>query len=753
MSDKDIADLFVGHRSMNRRLVSLKDLISNNPEYARLASNPFLNQIYSMLEDKPVFANGRELSDRPGFVTVLDNVDDSKLNSDLLSEGWLDLMNDENKYIRDFAKKFIVYAFFSSGEFKGWNKMLKYVPYEWISGQVDTQYKSYSKFIEEQLANVSNDYSDLYDAVVANNFMDYRFAKQMEDVNDDKTRNFLNGDRGVRIGRGVSFDEAKQLPEYISIKRYKMRSGHQDSYDLFKRIGIIKSGKEYHPIYAKIKKRGYHTRGNDIYEYYWDFNYAENERAGSDTFDYDGAIKRVQEYVRNGELTGFSESDIQSINKLYIKEQESQQVAPKAKEVEPGPHVATRGYKKGDPQRHPKFNYVFTENAQAYIASGHGGSIDIGVSTSKDDVKLNVSDVNGTNQAGIRTDASGNITPNAYGIVVKKFQQNPTGQFVAQEGAFKDTDEDFALFKQLNEDMFNKLAQSENNIVIFPSQMALGKAALPLRFAEWLRDQLLDRFGVVSEISENKRNDYEGYGLQIKEVAPKESNLRQDRNYDWKYEEDSGYSDVLDELELPKKVRMNGKFTYRPHYNFGRIYLTDSEKQYISEKIKATIRGVEYSSEDIDRIAEFYDSGKFDINSFGKEPVDDKDKVPIPKEYESQITTLFDDYGFISEKDFDESGEKISKRAIEYIQSLLDNDMYSFLVEDFITIANDLDYTNQEMFRHLFKDLLYDVMNVYLENGIIDESDNIEYSYTDSRQQELFSDEDFDPSFREHCKN
>ena len=33
------------------------------------------------------------------------------------------------------------------------------------------------------------------------------------------------------------------------------------------------------------------------------------------------------------------------------------------------------------------------------------------------------------------------------------------------------------------------------------------------------------------------------------------------------------------------------------------------------------------------------------------------------------------------------------------------------------------------------------------------EDDNIQYSYSDKRQQELFSDEDFDPSFREHCKN
>jgi len=302
-----------------------------------------------MLEDKPVFANGREMSDRPGFVTVLDNVDDSKLNSDLLSEGWLALMNDEDPRVSKFAKKFVVYAFFSSGDFKGWNKMLKYVPYEWIAGEVDPQYKSYSRWIEEQLNNVSEDYSDLYDDVVANNFMDYRFAAQMDEEDENGNKNFLNNDRGVRIGKGVSVDQLEEVPEYISIRKVGMRSGNQDSYDLFKKVGDVKVGKEYHPIYAKIKKRGYHTRGNDVYEYDWNFNYAENERKGSDTFDFDGAIKRVQEYVKSGALSGFSEANIRSLTKVYRKPEENQPVAPKAPVIEPGSHIATRGYKKGDP--------------------------------------------------------------------------------------------------------------------------------------------------------------------------------------------------------------------------------------------------------------------------------------------------------------------------------------------------------------------------------------------------------------------
>ena len=145
----------------------------------------------------------------------------------------------------------------------------------------------------------------------------------------------------------------------------------------------------------------------------------------------------------------------------------------------------------------------------------------------------------------------------------------------------------------------------------------------------------------------------------------------------------------------------------------------------------------------------------FNINHFGEEPEDDNNKVEIPDEYKSQIDTLYDDYGFISEKDFDEDGKKISTRAIKYIKSLLDNDMYSFLVEQLPIIKDGLDITNSQMFKYKFKDLLYDIMDYYKQEDLIDENDNIQYSYSDKRQQELFSDEDFkfDPSFAEHCKH
>ena len=200
----------------------------------------------------------------------------------------------------------------------------------------------------------------------------------------------------------------------------------------------------------------------------------------------------------------------------------------KSKTTEEAPNISlsTVGYKKGDPQRNPNTDYVFTENAEAYAYSNGTDLSPFGVKfPNPNKPKINVSDVNGTNQAGIRTDDKGNISPNAYGIVVKKYQQDANGRFVAKEGQFQDTDEDFNLFVSLNEDMFRRLSESSNKKIVFPTQMGLNKAALPKRFAEWLQSQLFERFGISSSLEENTRADYDGYGLSLTSIS-----LRQEKN-------------------------------------------------------------------------------------------------------------------------------------------------------------------------------------------------------------------------------
>lgn len=183
------------------------------------------------------------------------------------------------------------------------------------------------------------------------------------------------------------------------------------------------------------------------------------------------------------------------------------------------------GYSKGDPQKHPEVDYVFTENAEAssvVLNSKYGINKTDLLGTEelpfKGAVKINVSDVKKTNSAGIRTDSNGNITENAYGIVVKKYQQDANGRFVAQKGCFNDTDSDFEMFKRFNNIVFEKLEQSHNIDIMFPSQMALGRAALPLRFAEWLHDELYKRFGVQSTVERSAKADYDGYGIRITSI-------------------------------------------------------------------------------------------------------------------------------------------------------------------------------------------------------------------------------------------
>nr|DAW50170.1 MAG TPA: hypothetical protein [Caudoviricetes sp.] len=125
------------------------------------------------------------------------------------------------------------------------------------------------------------------------------------------------------------------------------------------------------------------------------------------------------------------------------------------------------GYSKGDPQKHPGMDYVFTDNAEAsavVLNNKYGVNKTDLLGTEKlpftGDVKINVSDVRKTNSAGIRTDSNGNISQNAYGIVVKKYQHDANGKFVAQDGCFKDTDSDFEMFKRFNNIIFEKLEQS-----------------------------------------------------------------------------------------------------------------------------------------------------------------------------------------------------------------------------------------------------------------------------------------------------
>lgn len=186
--------------------------------------------------------------------------------------------------------------------------------------------------------------------------------------------------------------------------------------------------------------------------------------------------------------------------------------------------VATTFYTKDTPLNNPNTNYVYTENAQVYTKLNDVKGVDREAIFNNDPKMLKLDVTANNNQAGIRAytkEGKVVVNTNAYGLVTKKFQQNKEGKFIHQEGVFKDTKEDFELFKALNEDVFNRLENSSNKEVVFPANIAIGKAALPKRFAEWLQNELKTRYGLEYTIVENEQKEknnsvkYSGYGLQI----------------------------------------------------------------------------------------------------------------------------------------------------------------------------------------------------------------------------------------------
>ena len=194
-------------------------------------------------------------------------------------------------------------------------------------------------------------------------------------------------------------------------------------------------------------------------------------------------------------------------------------------------------YTKGLPQKNPNTAYLFTENAQAYVTSLQLDDSWIERGYNKgNSVKTGVSDVRGTNQAGIRassynTYGATNISRNAFGIIVKKYQQKLSqSSFLSKEGQFEDTDSDFELFKQLNLHMFNNLNSFNAENIVLPNQIALGKSALPLRFVEWLKEELSKRFNANFIIEKNTRADYDGYGIRVinANIKVKEAPIQED---------------------------------------------------------------------------------------------------------------------------------------------------------------------------------------------------------------------------------
>ena len=253
--DKYMHDLFFGSYSIPARLNMLNYHIQNNPKYAYLKKNFLLQQLYFDEVPQDVMINGNK-AEQPVFLKLSDNLDGSRTSTDLVADAWLDMLNDKDENVANFAKDLVMYAYLTSGSFSGWNKLAKYIPYEFISGQVDSNF-NLGKYIKDTLDNNSWDIDEK--SIILNLGTKSGVIKK---IGDKKAKFFDKKAKNVLL---LSTDSPREMiiKNINGVDRYFQLYYHSQN-----------SGTA---IYLLVKPKGFHTRQGDIYEHYFDLGYKAND--------------------------------------------------------------------------------------------------------------------------------------------------------------------------------------------------------------------------------------------------------------------------------------------------------------------------------------------------------------------------------------------------------------------------------------------------------------------------------------------
>ena len=248
-SETNINDLFFGENSINRQLSQIISAIDTNPKYQHLKYNELISQLYAVpsnvVEDNTTDSTSNQFT--PAFITLKSNVDDSRLNEDDITRGWLSLLQDDNPEIVKFAKNLVIYAQLTSGEYKGWNNLAKFIPAEWISGECDNDsQRSFAKWCKNLLVRGvdSSSVDILIDKILQNN-MD---GDMIPDV-------LYNSNYNIKDGN-LTFRDNNETGE--SPQEYVMYDGNLYSV-------LVSTEGGY--IYEELPRLGFNVNGFHIYEY------------------------------------------------------------------------------------------------------------------------------------------------------------------------------------------------------------------------------------------------------------------------------------------------------------------------------------------------------------------------------------------------------------------------------------------------------------------------------------------------------
>lgn len=521
----DVKGLFDGNATIFDRLNSIQACIQRDAYgLGRLKDNYLLSHLAPYIQDQDVFVNGKVTS-KPKFISVINSMDESKMSSDMFIESWEELLNDPQVNVRRFANDLILYAMLTSGDTKGFNKIAKYIPMSWLEARHDESTVPFSDYIREQLEAPEIN----HDLIAQNNYMDSDLVSRATFKDYYYAFNAQYSPAVI-----ISKDSHEHDALYVSVRNDGSAYSDPTSYTLYKKVGEAMINGSKRAVYALLPKRGWSDRdGLNIYEA-GDINLGVNgipmsqeviESQLNKLMTYLSQMKpNITDEQRNNWMSWFNQmyynanSEYPTISQA-VEQQSTQNTINEVKLDGKGPsgqtiYVSKQLFYKDQPQQHPNVQYVFTDNAQAY-AKAQGLSMQ---GFANQNPVLNVSSgATGTNQACIRTGSDGNITPNAFGLVVKVNQQDVSGRWLTKDGCFQDNQGDIMAFKSWVNHMIARI--DRNKPIVFPSQIALGKAALPKEAAEWLSLQLLSRFNIKSTVQENTKAGYTGYGLSIEGIV------------------------------------------------------------------------------------------------------------------------------------------------------------------------------------------------------------------------------------------
>lgn len=165
----DPKSLVSGDNTILDRLNRLKHAIHTDPKYSDLldSSGEISNYlIRSLIESykysfNPILhAQGirPDTYQNAKFIKLFNFTEEDTIDQDSIIDAWDELLND-GKYpeLQEFARDLVVYAFMTSGDNGGFTDLFKYVPGSWRQGLIDgSEEQSYAAFMEKQLEDVKN---------------------------------------------------------------------------------------------------------------------------------------------------------------------------------------------------------------------------------------------------------------------------------------------------------------------------------------------------------------------------------------------------------------------------------------------------------------------------------------------------------------------------------------------------------------------------------------------------------------------